>query len=74
MEDEMKVTDWIPAEVRPQIKGVYEVPALGSQRFQHWNGEFWGLYSFSVKFAHMHRKKKSMEQPQKWRGLAEKPE
>ena len=68
-----KLTDWFPVNVKPILPGVYETPALASKRFQFWNGEFWCFYAPSVDAAYKYRKGKSMVQPHKWRGLAEKP-
>jgi len=74
----MKLTDWIPGNVKPVRVGVYErlydKDSIASRTFyNHWNGKFWGVYGETPKDA-LYRCLESPAQNLPWRGLAEKPE
>lgn len=75
----MKLSQWHDADTKPVHVGVYETDASSylhhsKKCFQHWNGQFWGLYSFYEQLAERvsYKNKNSKYQHVKWRGLAEK--
>ena len=60
-----KKTPWFPTNTTPARPGVYET----SNGFQHWNGEFWGLYSSTPGGAHEYIGYRSHYQNPHWRGF-----
>ena len=73
----MKLTDWIPGNVKPVRVGVYqrEYDNGGLLRpiwYCYWNGDFWSVYGETPKDA-LYRCLESPAQNLPWRGLAEKP-
>ena len=72
----MKLTKWIPGNVKPVRVGVYErANSRGSTLYSHWNGSFWGTSAFTPERAAWQsaRLSPSVGQNLPWRGLAEKP-
>jgi hypothetical protein len=69
------LTPWFSAEVRPAHDGVYETRDCdGIVSYQHWNGDFWGFFAFTIKEAYEGGDSPSYQQHNDWRGLAEDPE
>ena len=70
----MKLTDWIPGDIKPVRVGVYErsygnaLPA-----YCYWDGKFWGMYGPTPNQAIRWKSSISGNQTLPWRGLAEKP-
>ena len=70
----MKLTDWIPGNVKPVRVGVYQREYdSGDVQYSYWNGKFWGLYGETPKEAESWVDTPSTGQTLPWRGLAEKP-
>ncbi len=74
----MKLTKWIPGNVKPVRVGVYqrEYDNGGMLRpiwYCYWNGDFWCLYGETPEDADLCRSLNSTAQTLRWRGLAEKP-
>lgn len=72
----MKLTDWIPGDIKPVRVGVYQrrTTSDGYVAWSYWNGRYWGSYEITAEWACLERKYKSGFQNIPWRGLAEKPE
>ena len=75
----MKLTKWIPGNVKPVRVGVYErfydrTTPWRSIRYSYWNGKFWGVYADTPEEAKRLSTIRSLEQTLPWRGLARKPE
>ena len=74
----MKLTNWIPGNVKPVRVGVYQRKydqnsIASSTWYCYWNGEFWGMYGATPKDAAEVKDISSGAQNLPWRGLAEKP-
>lgn len=71
----MKTTKWFKRGTNPVHKGVYEtIPCPGlSNRYQLWNGVFWGSFAGSVVQAKRNSGCRSLYQAPQWRGLEVKP-
>lgn len=74
----MKLTNWIPGNVKPVRAGVYQRKydrdsIACSTRYCYWSGAFWGVYGETPKEAELNRGLDSTAQNLPWRGLAEKP-
>ena len=75
----MKLTDWIPGNVKPVRVGVYkrlyDKDSIIATRtwYCYWNGEFWGVYGETPEDAAEDKHITSGAQNIPWRGLAEKP-
>lgn len=72
-----KYTGWFPAGTKPARIGVYQTRIdIGYRRifYQHWNGEFWGLYGIQLDVADRWRVIQSSIQRPEWRGLAKEPQ
>lgn len=73
------VTQWFIGK-QPVHVGLYESGTIGSKgqivggMFQYWNGNYWGIATFTMKQAYALRRSNSLYQNEPWRGLAEKPE
>lgn len=74
-----KMTPWFDPAVEPARIGVYQTEDLEScldcpeHGYQHWNGSFWGTFSFTPEHAVLDADRASGFQRNYWRGLAEKP-
>lgn len=69
-----KLTPWYPGHIKPARPGVYETQLVGGGcRYQHWNGRWWGLLSWTPENAANLASWPSEFQSNDWRGLAEKP-
>lgn len=74
----MKLTNWIPGDVKPVRVGVYQRKydqnsIASSTWYCYWNGEFWGVHGGTPKKAELNRGLDSPTQNLPWRGLAEEP-
>lgn len=74
----MKLTNWIPGNVKPVRVGVYqrkydENPPARRIWYCYWNGEFWCLFDDTPEKAKYWVEFQSTAQNLPWRGLAEKP-
>jgi hypothetical protein len=71
---QLKLTPWFPPDVKPAHVGVYQCRGLPTtQKFQHWNGYFWGGWAADKKAAERNGYVPSMREQPEWRGLAVKP-
>ena len=74
-----KRTPWYPGSVKPVRVGLYEREVWGAYRndffvnLSYWNGEFWGGWSNSKRYAIRNKSLPSIVQDAKWRGLARSP-
>jgi len=72
-----ELTPWFPGSVKPVHIGVYETDDVlpDDACFQHWNGTFWGLCSWSAEHAATRGQARGVSgfQESNWRGLAKKP-
>ena len=70
----MKLTKWIPGNVKPVRVGVYQ-RKYGTDVVHYclWNGNFWCSYGDTPKTAKFWKDTPSTGQTLPWRGLAEKP-
>lgn len=70
----MKLTKWIPGDVKPVRVGAYErANPGGSTLYSYWNGRFWGTSAFTPERAAWQRLARSVKQNLPWRGLAKEP-
>lgn len=69
----MKVTQWFDGDVKPVRAGVYEASFFGGLvYFFNWDGDHWGMGADTPAIA-ASRPPGFSNQPDMWRGLAEKP-
>jgi hypothetical protein len=68
-------TDWFPAEIKPEMSGVYETRISGflAVGWSRWDGEHWSFQRETMEGAHFSRGI-AHAMPKEWRGLAENPE
>lgn len=74
----MKLTNWIPGNVKPVRVGVYQRKydqnsIASSTWYCYWNGAFWGVNGETPEDAARAKHIASGAQNLLWRGLAEKP-
>ena len=70
----MKLTKWIPGNVKPVRVGVYQRKYdSGDVQYSYWNGKFWSVYGETPEEAESWVDTPSTGQTLRWRGLARKP-
>lgn len=70
----MKLTKWIPGNVKPVRKGVYQRGYATAGRYCLWDGKVWCVFADTPEDAADCKGVVSAVQDLPWRGLAEKPE
>ena len=68
----MKLTDWIPGDVKPIRPGVYVREFIDVFAFSMWTGVQWQVGASTASEAAKSRKVSSL-QDKRWRGLAADP-